>query len=260
MAKSAFIYEQVGKTTVTTISAENGDSETTTWRGSAEEISGKAAELISAAEADWKSDSTAPSYNYNISITTEPGGICTLTQTKTRTERSGTSTEQEAKHLKTTWELTTTQITYPLEAFCGPSGVSAQPGEIRRWKQEPNDALYQQFKYTSYNGEVKELSENSKKIAQKIFNGIESVMRFYPTLQKRTNYGNGTISGVAAGLAVVSTPGSPWDSAAREWLKIGDHVSIAEDGVRTRIEQWMGADKFDENLYGTKDRWAFGGI
>jgi hypothetical protein len=83
-------------------------------------------------------------------------------------------------------------------------------------------------------------------------------MRFYPTLQKVTVYTGGSISGVGSGLAHISTPGSPWDSVAASWLKVGDDISLdAKAGIQTRTESWIGAAQWDANLYGDAPaRWT----
>jgi hypothetical protein len=76
-------------------------------------------------------------------------------------------------------------------------------------------------------------------------------MRFYPTVQKVSVYTKGTISGVGIGLARISTPGSPWDSVAQSWLKVGDDVTVdGKTGTQTRTESWIGAKSWDADLYG----------
>ncbi len=83
-------------------------------------------------------------------------------------------------------------------------------------------------------------------------------MRFYPTVQKVSTYTSGTITGVGAGLAHISTPGSPWDTVAASWLKVGDDVTVdGKTGTQTRTESWIGAASWDANLYGeAPNRWT----
>ena len=131
-------------------------------------------------------------------------------------------------------------------------------GNLEAWRKEPDPALYDAFQYRNQVGSVLTLSNPEILIATKLKAGVEGAMRFYPTVQKVTQYTAGKILNVGSGLSHISSPGSPWDNAAQSWLKVGDDVTLdAKAGTQTRTESWIGAKSWDANLYGeSPDRWA----
>ena len=196
------------------------------------------------------------------SIQMDGGNGGTATLTVTYTDPSETDESRTADTLSTTWAMSTSQITYPIEKYCGPSeGASALAWQLRAWRQERDNVLYQSFQFRDSTGDIITLSGNTQKLAEKIMKGVESVMRFYPTVQKVSRLGSGKIDGLGEGLAEIDSPGGPYSGAAKEWLKIGDNVQQNEDGTQTRTESWLGADEIDSDLYGSSgERWEFGTI
>ena len=188
------------------------------------------------------------------------GDVATLTVVRVD-RKSQKTTYEPVDQDSVVWSITTSQITYPIERYCGSSGVSAQLWEIRAWQREPDTNLHRSFQFRGADMTIYTLSDASKRIAQKISAGIESVMRFFPTIKKISTYGGGKIRGLGEKLAYIDTPGSPYDSAAKMWLKTGDDVQRAADGSQIRTETWIGSETIDANLYGeSPERWELGSI
>lgn len=184
------------------------------------------------------------------------GGAATLTLVYGEEEDSDTS--GSATQLSTVWTMKHTQRIVPLMKRTGASASMPHRGNLEAWRKEPDPALYDAFQYRNQVGSVLTLSGEEIKIATKLAAGVEGAMRFYPTVQKVSTFTRGTVSGVGAGLAHISTPGSPWDSVAASWLKVGDDITRNEStGVQTRTESWIGAAAWDANLYGeAPNRWT----
>jgi len=171
-----------------------------------------------------------------------------------------------ASVISTSWSMKHTQRIVSLMRRTGDSASMPHRGNLEAWRKEPDPELYDAFKYHNQSGSVLTLSAPEIAVAEKLKAGVDGAMRFYPTVQKVTVYGNGKISGVGANLATIDTPGSPWDSDIKfgpsgdqtdaVWLKVGDDVVKNKDG-QTRTESWMGAKSWDLNLYGTpaQGRW-----
>ena len=167
--------------------------------------------------------------------------------------------EQKTATVKSeNWTMKHTQRIVPLMRHTGESASMPRRGNLEAWSREPDPALYDAWQYRNQAGVVMTLSPSEIAIARKLAAGVDGAMRFYPTVQKVTVYTGGTIADVGLLLAHISTPGSPWDSVAASWLKVGDDVTMdAKAGTQTRTESWIGAASWDENLYGeTPDRWT----
>lgn len=151
----------------------------------------------------------------------------------------------------TNWSMKHTQRIVSLMRKTGGSASMPARGTLEAWKREPDPDLYNKFQYRNQIGRVMTLGQDAYLIAQKMIRGIEGAMRFYPTVQRVSTYTKGTIDGVGAGLARISSPGSPWDSVAQSWLKVGDDVTVdGKTGTQTRTESWIGAKSWDADLYG----------
>ena len=158
----------------------------------------------------------------------------------------------------TNWSIKHTQRIVSLMRHTGDSASMPHRGNLEAWRKEPDPALYDAFQYRNQVGSVLTLSAAEILIAAKLKAGVEGAMRFYPTVQKVTQYTAGKILNVGSGLSHISSPGSPWDSAAQSWLKVGDDVTLdAKAGTQTRTESWIGAKSWDANLYGeSPNRWT----
>lgn len=158
----------------------------------------------------------------------------------------------------TNWSIKHTQRIVSLMRHTGDSASMPHRGNLEAWRKEPDPALYDAFQYRNQVGSVLTLSAAEILIATKLKAGVEGAMRFYPTVQKVTQYTAGKILNVGSGLSHISSPGSPWDTAAQSWLKVGDDVTLdAKAGTQTRTESWIGAKSWDANLYGeSPNRWT----
>ena len=174
----------------------------------------------------------------------EYGKETSFDSTKTATETS------------VNWSVKHTQRIVSLMRRTGDSASMPHRGNLEAWRTEPDPALYDAFQYRNQVGSVLTLSNPEIAVARKLKAGVEGAMRFYPTIQKVTVYTGGKIAGVGAGLARISTPGSPWDSitiggSSASWLKVGDDVTVdGKTGTQTRTESWIGAKSWDADLYG----------
>lgn len=176
----------------------------------------------------------------------EYGKETSFDSTKTATETS------------VNWSVKHTQRIVSLMRHTGDSASMPHRGNLEAWRKEPDPALYDAFQYRNQVGSVLTLSAAEILIATKLKAGVEGAMRFYPTVQKVTQYTAGKILNVGSGLSHISSPGSPWDNAAQSWLKVGDDVTLdAKAGTQTRTESWIGAKSWDANLYGeSPNRWT----
>lgn len=166
--------------------------------------------------------------------------------------------QKTATETSVNWSMKHTQRIVSLMRRTGDSASMPHRGNLEAWRKEPDPAIYDAFKYRGIGGGILSLSPAEIAIAAKLKAGVDGAMRFYPTVQKVSTYTSGTITGVGAGLAHISTPGSPWDSVAASWLKVGDDVTLdAKAGTQTRTESWIGAASWDANLYGeSPNRWT----
>lgn len=190
----------------------------------------------------------------SITLTRTVASLATLKLEYGKEESSDTASAASAK--STVWQMKHTQRIVSLMRRTGASDSMPSRGNLEAWRKEPDPALYDTYQYRNQVGAVMTLSAAEQAVAKKLEKGVEGAMRFYPTIQKTTTYGKGKIADVGSGLAYISTPGSPWDTVAQSWLKVGDDVTRNADGTQTRVESWMGAKEWDENLYGTANRWT----
>ena len=207
----------------------------------------------------------------SVRLTREPGesaaqaGTLTLTFSKAEQGQGGSASATE---LSTTWQMRHTQKMVSIYRYCGDSlGASANRGRIEQWRKGTDAFLFQNFQWRDKVGAVQTLTGRDQLLAAKFRAGFETVMRFYPTIMKTTQYSHGKISNIGAGLATIVTAGSigaptGWTDAAAAWMKIGDDLSFdASSGKQTRTETWLGEESFDKNFYGTgSDRWDWGTI
>lgn len=201
----------------------------------------------------------------------------------------GEETEDQIA-LDETWTLKAVRNDMSLLAYCGPSPSEANRADLEAWMKEPDGTLAAAMKYRKSDGTEKELSEASQAIAQKFLSGHDSVMRFYPMLTKKRTYTTEPAT-VYENLACIDTPTvssiytppneddedtqspTPGTRAKKvkapgnitsiisghQWLKCQDDVDQTQDGKFVRVESWIGAkngeQQWDENFYGTTNRW-----
>ncbi len=185
-------------------------------------------------------------------------------------------TEQQAK--KETWSIRSIRNDLPILAYCDPAFTFSRYS-LEMWQKETNKTLADAYKFKSDDGSVQELTSNGKKIAQKISNGVESVMRFYPLLTKRRLYSRPPQT-VLEKLGYIDTPATGSGDSKKvykpgnlagiindyDWVKCQDDCEEQPDGDWIRTESWMGLKKlqyaytgettWDPDLYGADGtRW-----
>lgn len=197
-------------------------------------------------------------------LTRENGGIGLLRLTFTKSAAED-STSDDADELDVDWELTTQAQTLSILRYCGRSASQGYRPRIETWMREPDGELKSSYKYHAEGGEIVDLqTAGDKLMADKILAGIESVMRHFPSIRKTTTYTKGKFEPSGdldyyCTKAEMKGYGCPETLADRKpkWLKTREDVKIARDKTQTLIEEWIGGDSFDENLYGPDNvRWT----
>ena len=189
------------------------------------------------------------------------------------TEGSGSETTRLP--LEDLWSIRSCRNDVSILAYCGPS-VGANPirADVEMWMKETDKALYDAFKFKDGSGMERSLNTAGVHLAGKIQNGVQSVIRFYPMLTRKRVY-TGQPPACLENLGYIDDPPTPGNNAKHpggvdtaignhQWLKCQDDAAQRSDGKWERTESWMGIPKtdsatsspWDENLYGTTDRWA----
>jgi len=213
-----------------------------------------------------------------------PGDCGTLTITcapdDDETDDSGEEPVTEQVALEETWTLKSCRNDVSILAYCGTGDSNPSREHIEAWAKEPDGELAAAGSYRKPDGTVFPPDDGSAtdtrwtaslEVIAKMRKGIESVMRFYPMLVKTRVYSRPPAT-VYENLAYICTPSVTGTSrkleapgnlaqiiSAHEWLKCQDDTDKQADGKFRRIEAWIGVLKadggWDENLYGTDNRW-----
>ena len=231
----------------------------------------------------------------NLSRANGDMGVITLNlaPSDTVTEGEGEEETEDQIALDETWTIKAVRNDMSLLAYCGKSPSEAHRPDIEAWLKEPDGTVAAQMEYTKPDGTTQTLSDASKMIAEKFLAGHDSVMRFYPMLTKKRTYstepatvyenlacidtptvssiyepdpppaqGGGTAQSPAPGTRAkkVKAPGNINSIiSGHQWLKCQDDVDQTQDGKFVRTESWIGAkngeQQWDENFYGTTNRW-----
>jgi len=175
-----------------------------------------------------------------------------------KTQLSGGGGESDP-YTSQTWTMNMSQVEYPIEKFLSESDAS----EFQKWKNTDDEhkAKFQYFAAMSQGAgpQYGDLTGRALSAAQKTLNGLEAVLRFYPQATRTSNYKvKHTFSSRAGKLNHIdSTPGSQFDVSC-SWLKTGFDWAQNNDTTWTLTETWMGAEKWDNELYGDNP-WGFNG-
>lgn len=201
-------------------------------------------------------------------LTREPGGLGFMEEVY-GSDSSAVRQSGHARAIQTDWRFFTTAQDVSVYRYCGPSvGANANRRRIETWYanylQEQSDAAVGEDTVADeefFSG----LTEADQKIARKLLEGKETVMRHYPTIQKITSYSGGGSLDFTGGLDRIADgiAGAPdWMvERAESWLKTQEDVDETSDGHRQLTESWIGGDEFDEDFYGAgADRWEFGSV
>jgi hypothetical protein len=129
--------------------------------------------------------------------------------------------------------------------------------DIEKWKDEKNESLRKDFKYTPYDGSTStvELGASAKDLARKLLKGTTSYQVYVPVLRKTTPR---RTKKAAAGAGFRDTPSAAEfgtlpvqkSGAAYVWMKTADRsVKSGRNGTWNGVEEWMGFDAVDTDLY-----------
>jgi hypothetical protein len=145
--------------------------------------------------------------------------------------------------------------------------------KFEKWVNEEDDEVKRNFAYSVIDEETEVstselLTGKTLELAQKVMNGQEVALRFWPVVTRTTLWWKACYPFIATPptepgtdnqrLGYICKPLSFYSLGA-EWIKIQDDLE-GEGPVLTRTECWMASDKWDVNLYGWgTDRWYFAG-
>lgn len=165
-----------------------------------------------------------------------------------------------------TWNLDFLEIQKPIINwhFGLKNGPDIQ--KLRKWQRlETIDGAWEAYTnfLTEVGDESSKLTGDTLKLAEKIIKGVEYFSVYTPVLTRTSVVtdledlslgGVGKIGVPKAGNSLMGNLNlSTLTALAKEWLKTADRLQGAVDGTFQRVEQWTGADKWDEDLYETAD-------
>lgn len=165
-----------------------------------------------------------------------------------------------------TWNLDYLEIQKPILNWHADQEDGPDLQQLRKWQRlETADGAWDAYSnfLTEVGDETSKLTGDTLKLAQKIIKGVDSFSVYTPVLTRTsvvtdleslTLGGVGKIGEPTAGDTIAGNVDlSTLTALAKEWLKTADRLQGAVDGTFQRVEQWTGADKWDEDLYETAD-------
>jgi hypothetical protein len=200
-------------------------------------------------------ETNAPKVGDTVSIR---GKSCVATGVDVQPERGGMATltvsgvqKRHGADAEITWEIEMAQIEKPLLSHPKYAECAA---EVAAWRDGVDAVLHAAHKYIDEDGEEAELTGDALEAAEKIEKGVESYLVFAPVIRKVTKSDDNLTVGLDLGKKVPAPtmPSSISVAGAWEWLKTKDNVTLDGDLLATRIEEWTGADEWDEDLYGSE--------
>ena len=152
------------------------------------------------------------------------------------------------------WGLEMAEIQKPIRTWKANAENKADRPDLAllaNWEsQAGKQGLESEYNAYKYNGKV--LEGNTLTLAKMIREeGIDHYAVYTPIITLTTRH-NGLPSGVGSNIGKIESPADAPEglsAIATEWLKTADRIQGSIDGVYTRIQQWTGADKWNEKLY-----------
>ena len=183
-----------------------------------------------------------------------PGGLGTLSITcaPNDTTINVDTQEEEQTPLKVVWQLRSVRNDVSVLGYCNSATASGASREaVEAWMKEPDGELAKANCYKKADGTVVEITNpDTLKIINKLREGKEAVMRFYPLVVKTSIYS--THPELAfANLGKIDTPA--WCPAGYSWLKCQDDLTEDTGGQWQHVEAWMGTPEnpgWDTDFYG----------
>lgn len=191
-----------------------------------------------------------------VTATRQNGGYGTVEISATRVEETET------------WNLDFMELQKPIRNWKA-DDPSDPPDmqQLRAWERLRDTAggweAYANFQTQLEAGSSTTLTGNTLKLAKMIFQGIEYFSVFTPVLTRISTYNDlSGVSGIGASIGTIGTPKGSGESIgnnnlstltklATQWLKTKDSLQGAINGSFTRIETWLGAEKWNPDLYAT---------
>ncbi len=183
-----------------------------------------------------------------------PGGLGTLSITCAPNDTiiNIETQEREQTPLKVVWQLRSVRNDVSVLGYCNSvttSGASRE--DVEAWMKEPDGELAKANSYRKADGTVVEISHSDTlKIINKLREGKEAVMRFYPLVIKTSIYS--TDPGMLfEGLGKIGIPER--HPAGFSWLKCQDDLTEDTGGQWQHVEAWMGTPEnpgWDPDFYG----------
>ena len=192
-----------------------------------------------------------------------PGVFCASARTVRRPGGGGICTiVYQALFNATIIGLDLAELSKPIKSWKADDATDAPNlDHIRQWEEKKEDdyTSYAAYKYDGTNV----MAGNTKKLAEMIYSGIESYSEYVPIITMTYSYyyfPNGEPD-VGANLGKQVTPTMPNGCTSvsgavslptgikSKWVNTGDRAATNNDGTITRVQQWSGFDKVNENLY-----------
>ena len=241
---------------------------TVAWKGPYDELEACAEAINQGDLYDNKTVSTK-------SLTTIPGGWGLLTLNLSGTSDGGGG--GGLVPLREKWSVKSCRNDVSILGYCGKKTDNPSRTWIECWQKESDPDIADAGDFTRPDGTVAHIIDHLQHTAtlalmEKIRQGVESVMRFYPIVCRKRTYST-VPDNCLENLGFVDTPPSPGLKAEHptglasviskyEWLKVQDDADQTNANEWTRTESWMGILKttdnehpWDPDLYGP-NRWS----
>ena len=131
--------------------------------------------------------------------------------------------------------------------------------QIAQWENQKDINNYAAWSKFLYDGTNTFSNPLTKKLAQKMMKGVTNYPIYTPCITRTTVHATNPIVGT---IGCKDTPSgeagwegfggfkpTEWVNLSSVWLKTAEKSSMNSDGTFTLVEQWIGADELDPDLY-----------
>ncbi len=149
------------------------------------------------------------------------------------------------------YEVEMAQIEKPILAH---TDFKAYAGQIEMWRASAA-GVRAALKYTNADGDDVALQGKALDAARLLLKGVESYLVFPPVLRRTTKdprRPRKAFSGIGGKCGQIVRPPTKLTgmvAGSWKWLKTADRAQQASGGGSERVEEWTGADEWDETLY-----------
>lgn len=133
--------------------------------------------------------------------------------------------------------------------------------EIAQWENQKEISNYSAWAAFKYDGKKSFSCEETLLLAKKMMKGITNFPIYTPSITRTTIHAQNPVMG---NIGCVNRPTGEsgwsgfggfkpdtWINYANVWLKTAERSNMNSDGTFTLVEQWIGADELDPDLYPT---------